>query len=129
VVHESELRSAEHLVEDGEALVARQRDLIRRLSENGHPTEPAERVLVRLEGSLDRRREYLRRVLDPRWITAEPPAHSSPVSRRPDKKPSAPDRGNRRGIGGRLAEVLGLRLSIGPAIEPPAEERASGASR
>jgi hypothetical protein len=70
MLHEAELRMEELLVEDGEALIARQRDLIRRLSENGHPTEPAERVLEQLHALLNHRRERLSRVLDPSWRTA-----------------------------------------------------------
>jgi hypothetical protein len=65
VVHEAELRMAEHLVEDGEALVARQRDLITRLTENGHPTDAAKHVLERLQALLNDKRERLSRVRDP----------------------------------------------------------------
>jgi hypothetical protein len=71
MVHDGEHRMAERLVEDGEGLVARQRDLIRRLSENGHPTEPAERVLERLEALLARRRERLGFIRNPSCNTTD----------------------------------------------------------
>jgi hypothetical protein len=128
MVHEAELRMAERLVEDGEGLVARQRDLIRRLSENGYPAEPAEGVLVRLEASLARRREYLRRVANPSCITTgarqsasqeqDGSAPSVPARIvRPKEKPAAPERGSlfatiRGTVGSCLAEALRLRPQL-----------------
>jgi hypothetical protein len=58
---EMEIQIAERHVVEGERIVALQCELIQRLSEKGHPTERAERVLVRLETALEKHRKHLNR--------------------------------------------------------------------
>jgi hypothetical protein len=56
--YEAELDRAEQHVREGENLVARQRELIRELAANNHPTALAEEILHSLEASLASHREH-----------------------------------------------------------------------
>ena len=59
---ETRLEMAERHVREGERHVANQREILEHLSEHGHSTELAERLLSNLEGLLAMHREHLARI-------------------------------------------------------------------